>query len=115
MIRRPPRSTLFPYTTLFRSVRAWQPAFLRRVPDVAESIGIPVRQRLQHDPIHDAEHRGGRADAERDGENRGGGEPGRARHEPSAVLDVVQQIADPGDAARVARLLHHLLDAAELA
>src|SRR3712207_9258693 len=24
MIRRPPRSTLFPYTTLFRSVRPWQ-------------------------------------------------------------------------------------------
>src|SRR2546426_4789134 len=24
MIRRPPRSTLFPYTTLFRSVGAWQ-------------------------------------------------------------------------------------------
>src|SRR2546422_4902689 len=23
MIRRPPRSTLFPYTTLFRSVRCW--------------------------------------------------------------------------------------------
>src|SRR3712207_8027582 len=23
MIRRPPRSTLFPYTTLFRSTRAW--------------------------------------------------------------------------------------------
>src|SRR5258708_31717744 len=23
MIRRPPRSTLFPYTTLFRSCRAW--------------------------------------------------------------------------------------------
>src|SRR3712207_7284334 len=27
MIRRPPRSTLFPYTTLFRS-KAWFPAFL---------------------------------------------------------------------------------------
>src|SRR2546429_8951810 len=27
MIRRPPRSTLFPYTTLFRSVRAAHPAF----------------------------------------------------------------------------------------
>src|SRR5688572_33057969 len=26
MIRRPPRSTLFPYTTLFRSDVAWQPA-----------------------------------------------------------------------------------------
>src|SRR5258708_10691094 len=25
MIRRPPRSTLFPYTTLFRSHRAWLP------------------------------------------------------------------------------------------
>src|SRR5260221_10264601 len=24
MIRRPPRSTLFPYTTLFRSKRAWK-------------------------------------------------------------------------------------------
>src|SRR5260370_32151055 len=24
MIRRPPRSTLFPYTTLFRSVQRWQ-------------------------------------------------------------------------------------------
>src|SRR3712207_9063917 len=26
MIRRPPRSTLFPYTTLFRSDRRWAPA-----------------------------------------------------------------------------------------
>src|SRR5215469_1658887 len=26
MIRRPPRSTLFPYTTLFRSHPAWMPA-----------------------------------------------------------------------------------------
>src|SRR5258707_4271404 len=28
MIRRPPRSTLFPYTTLFRSARAQQPLSL---------------------------------------------------------------------------------------
>src|SRR3712207_7516855 len=27
MIRRPPRSTLFPYTTLFRSLRLWACAF----------------------------------------------------------------------------------------
>src|SRR5258708_20718930 len=26
MIRRPPRSTLFPYTTLFRSARSWRGA-----------------------------------------------------------------------------------------
>src|SRR5438067_7295187 len=31
MIRRPPRSTLFPYTTLFRSpTRGWPPAWTRR-------------------------------------------------------------------------------------
>src|SRR5688572_31595174 len=28
MIRRPPRSTLFPYTTLFRSWSAWMPFYL---------------------------------------------------------------------------------------
>src|SRR5260221_9256767 len=33
MIRRPPRSTLFPYTTLFRS----------RVIDECRKIGVPVR------------------------------------------------------------------------
>src|SRR3712207_8656192 len=49
MIRRPPRSTLFPYTTLFRSrlppaVRARQPAApLRRVP----AQGAPARVRLR--------------------------------------------------------------------
>src|SRR3712207_8330974 len=31
MIRRPPRSTLFPYTTLFRSVFAHVPAALRHL------------------------------------------------------------------------------------
>src|SRR3989442_6329682 len=37
MIRRPPRSTLFPYTTLFRSK---QPEMPRRVP--ALSVVVPV-------------------------------------------------------------------------
>src|SRR5256885_7315543 len=36
MIRRPPRSTLFPYTTLFRS-------------DVAFECRIPARRHLHHD------------------------------------------------------------------
>src|SRR5258708_27559029 len=36
MIRRPPRSTLFPYTTLFRSTR------VRRA---TTGFGLPVRQR----------------------------------------------------------------------
>src|SRR2546425_5819116 len=44
MIRRPPRSTLFPYTTLFRSVGSWQLyrdefGLEYRVYDVASSDG----------------------------------------------------------------------------
>src|SRR3970040_2850866 len=31
MIRRPPRSTLFPYTTLFRSIRPWPGSWLTRL------------------------------------------------------------------------------------
>src|SRR3712207_7642759 len=54
MIRRPPRSTLFPYTTLFRSLRAvGQPHGLsvtmtegwsrRRVREVTEGSAVPRR------------------------------------------------------------------------
>src|SRR3712207_8944038 len=44
MIRRPPRSTLFPYTTLFRSVRPRQPARDRAAqaapaPEGPDSVG----------------------------------------------------------------------------
>src|SRR3712207_8633631 len=46
MIRRPPRSTLFPYTTLFRS----QP-FAR---------GAGVGRRLEHDELAGLEHAGER-------------------------------------------------------
>src|SRR2546422_6035295 len=43
MIRRPPRSTLFPYTTLFRSV-AW-PDFRR----LSSRIELPYRRDLRGD------------------------------------------------------------------
>src|SRR5260370_28365563 len=36
MIRRPPRSTLFPYTTLFRSIGAYM------MPDAHSGYGVPV-------------------------------------------------------------------------
>src|SRR2546426_3950574 len=46
MIRRPPRSTLFPYTTLFRSHRPPMPdALSRQIPyihRVVEAFAIPV-------------------------------------------------------------------------
>src|SRR3989449_7045430 len=46
MIRRPPRSTLFPYTTLFRSVVAGPGALL--------GFRFPLRQRLPHLARHGA-------------------------------------------------------------
>src|SRR5437870_12479703 len=41
MIRRPPRSTLFPYTTLFRSSRA----FASQPPDPVEAAGCNLHAR----------------------------------------------------------------------
>src|SRR5690349_24000758 len=45
MIRRPPRSTLFPYTTLFRSGRAHVGAVQRAAEDV-ERPGHPLRDAM---------------------------------------------------------------------
>src|SRR3712207_8681769 len=39
MIRRPPRSTLFPYTTLFRSLRLGAPALLQSAVVVGHFFG----------------------------------------------------------------------------
>src|SRR5689334_24001430 len=52
MIRRPPRSTLFPYTTLFRSGhdRADVDDRLRR-----DRVGILGREALAHDALHAVE------------------------------------------------------------
>src|SRR5256885_12596288 len=43
MIRRPPRSTLFPYTTLFRSLA-------RTAKTVAGPLYRPLRDPFQHEP-----------------------------------------------------------------
>src|SRR5687768_17797889 len=44
MIRRPPRSTLFPYTTLFRSGQPLRPQLGARV--VREVLGVGGRERV---------------------------------------------------------------------
>src|SRR5256885_2496462 len=55
MIRRPPRSTLFPYTTLFRSPGHGAQHgdlgedFLHRVPEIAVHCHQPLRIELQVD------------------------------------------------------------------
>src|SRR6201990_3725279 len=50
MIRRPPRSTLFPYTTLFRSSRSW----LRTVPSTP-SCSMALRSRAVRSEEHTSE------------------------------------------------------------
>src|SRR5256885_12870240 len=51
MIRRPPSSTLFPYTTLFRSVDAGEPGAHPRTLPHFVALAVPGRRR------HDAEAR----------------------------------------------------------
>src|SRR3712207_7399100 len=41
MIRRPPRSTLFPYTTLFRSLGKTLPALAQRIEVVVRARSLP--------------------------------------------------------------------------
>src|SRR3712207_8296049 len=59
MIRRPPRSTLFPYTTLFRSQRRGRQAHgerrrgVRGVRGARGAEGVPVLRRRPQ-PAHDA-------------------------------------------------------------
>src|SRR5690242_21514757 len=53
MIRRPPRSTLFPYTTLFRSCP-------RRVPGRPAGGGVPPRASVRRSPVPPPGRTGGR-------------------------------------------------------
>src|SRR2546429_4239848 len=62
MIRRPPRSTLFPYTTLFRS-RASVGPLTRRVPCRVPALRRFVRHAPRHEPVSAAARRAlGRSD-----------------------------------------------------
>src|SRR3712207_7359819 len=57
MIRRPPRSTLFPYTTLFRSQRGRRLADRLDVPGERargpHPLGAPAQLRRRDEPVHD--------------------------------------------------------------
>src|SRR5256885_9296910 len=51
MIRRPPRSTLFPYTTLFRSEAEWLTGLLAELmPDEPEVLGLQALMRFNLAP-----------------------------------------------------------------
>src|SRR2546430_9920259 len=55
MIRRPPRSTLFPYTTLFRSAFAIRLDLgrRRRFEVLAQLLDLLARERQVNDPLRD--------------------------------------------------------------
>src|SRR2546430_13292196 len=53
MIRRPPRSTLFPYTTLFRSVAASARTTLTRLP---AGLSGPERRQIVSSILRSEEH-----------------------------------------------------------
>src|SRR5258708_18615848 len=46
MIRRPPRSTLFPYTTLFRSEAGGEDHHQRREPEHVKAVPVPWQLRI---------------------------------------------------------------------
>src|SRR5438445_4976925 len=65
MIWRPPRSTLFPYTTLFRSVRSGDFRLEHGADDrLRPAQGSPRRSQSGDDPVH--HDHGGIEDRERD-------------------------------------------------
>src|SRR2546425_1060660 len=92
MIRRPPRSTLFPYTTLFRSLQA-RPA-RRRFP-------IAGRHRLSCRGLSGKQAGAGER-------NRGSVDGFKEAGEPGAIVRVGEVIDPAGAGAAMSRVLEHV-------
>src|SRR5579863_1584373 len=67
----------------------------------------------KEDSFHPAEHRGVRANSESEAQNRQGGEPGVAPQLPKAAAQILEEVFDDVDAARLAALLFDLGDSAQ--
>src|SRR2546430_17274366 len=89
MIRRPPRSTLFPYTTLFRSLLGPRPVVLGRVDGDAEHLGVHSVKLLALIPVPGEFGRSaGRVGLDVEGEDHGAPAPdhfGQRRRLPRLV------------------------------
>src|SRR5438034_9682089 len=86
MIRRPPRSTLFPYTTLFRSHRLAERSPVPR-PPWPRATRAPRACSWASRATSDGEHRAGLAVVLIAGHGRRGvGQPARAVHEEGVVI-----------------------------
>src|SRR3989442_10040276 len=59
MIRRPPRSTLFPYTTLFRSFKLADDVLRQGVQGIAEVINVPGMVNVDFADVRSVLHNAG--------------------------------------------------------
>src|SRR3712207_7620774 len=67
MIRRPPRSTLFPYTTLFRSLEMIERHHERKKNGfLTNDIDIALTRRIPSDSYHQILHKHNRSDNKQD-------------------------------------------------
>src|SRR5689334_3574255 len=69
------------------------------LPELDQALWIVVRERLEQHGVHHAEHRSGRADAQRQGQNRDGGEAGGLPQGAKCVTKIL-----PHNSARCFRL-----------
>ena len=73
----------------------------QRLTDANDRVGIGVRQRPQQDAVDDAEHRGVRAQAQREHQRHAGREPGASPQAADGVAQVTAQVAEPSHASFV--------------
>src|SRR2546430_10669316 len=118
MIRRPPRSTLFPYTTLFRSLPAIRPEELLDIVVERLRLGLGVDRvepglsavEEQHDHVGEAEGAEAAADGEVDAVTQAPSLPlvvePRARHRREAGLGAAAAAAVGADEEVAARARH---------
>jgi hypothetical protein len=62
--------------------------------DRDDAVRIPIGKRLQHDPADDAEDGGSGADAKRQGDQRGNGEPRCPRKRAERKAEITCEVAD---------------------
>src|ERR1051326_6588144 len=78
-------------------------------PDYDEALGIRVGERMQQHAVKHAEDRGGDADAERERDERDGGEGLAPPEGAPGVADVLEKGADAGPGGAIAHLFLDLL------
>src|SRR3712207_8673754 len=57
MIRRPPRSTLFPYTTLFRSPRDWRADEIELVQEISSRVFPRIERARAEQALRESEEK----------------------------------------------------------